>query len=160
MERINNEYYVSFEVAKLLKDLDFNWECRCYYETSGKLRGKNSGNFTVNYNSPLIWQNNGNTDTQLYSAPTLDVAQRWLREVGNKNGTVILTLNFNENISKHWEVKGIHLNKDRTVMHWFYTCHVKPYGRGIIPVDCWDTYEDAQEAGIKKALEIILANGE
>ena len=64
METINHEYYVSLEVAKLLKEAGFGWECRCYYETSGKLRGKNNGSF-YNYNSPLIWQNNGNTDTQL-----------------------------------------------------------------------------------------------
>lgn len=40
MNTINHEYYISLEVAKLLKDAGFDWECRCYYETSGKLRGK------------------------------------------------------------------------------------------------------------------------
>ena len=141
---VNHKYFVSFEIANLLKEAGFDWECEhCY----------NNGEFDEEYYEPF----NFNKDC-LYqiSAPTLDDAQRWLREVGNKNGTVILTLNFNENISKHWEVKGIHLNKDRTVMQWFYTCHVKLYGRGIIPVDCFNTYEEALEAGIKEALEIIL----
>jgi hypothetical protein len=148
MERINNECYVSLEVAKLLKKAGFDWDTYNAYNKDGVFADKNRNLITWNHFSDY------------YSAPTLEAAQRWLREVGNKNGTVILTLNFNENISKHWGVKGIHLNKDRTVMHWFYTCHVKPYGRGIILVDCWDIYEEAQEAGIKKALEILLEKGE
>ena len=43
METSNHECYISLDVAKLLKEAGFDWKCRCYYETSGKFRGKNSG---------------------------------------------------------------------------------------------------------------------
>lgn len=164
-----HESYVSLETAKMLKEAGFDWWTNQYYGSKTYLKGTDKevnpdayslGEMDWRVDDKLTHGGHKNDDTISYSAPTLDVAQRWLREVGNKNGTVILTLNFNENISKHWEVKGIHLNKDRTVMQWFYTCHVKPYERGIIPVDCFDTYEEAQEAGIKKALEILLEKGE
>ena len=140
MVRINNEYYLSFEVAKLLKEFGFDWECRCYYETSGKLRGKNSGNF-YNYNSPLLWQNNGNTDTQLYSAPTLDVAQRWLREVKNIRLLV-------ETGPELYIVESYTL----AYGYWTPTCLL----HDGIEYERFYTYEKALEAGIKKALEIIL----
>lgn len=145
MKRINNEYYASFEIAKLLKEMGFNWKCRCYYEMSGKLRGKNSGNF-IDYNSPLIWQNNGNDDTQLYSAPALDVVQRWLREV-----------------------KGIHIcvkaDAASTNCKYFVTVIISDTKWGNVQDEnkktiLFITYEKAQEAGIKKALEIILEKGE
>lgn len=137
MKTVNHESHVSFEIAKLLKELSFDLECRCYYETSGKLRGKNSGNF-IDYNSPLLWQNNGNTDTQLYSAPTLDVAQKWLREVKGysiyptRGGYKIYVLDINDSagFSRTYE-----LNSNLT-------------------------YEESQESGIKKALELILEKGE
>ena len=148
MEKINYEYYVSLEVAKLLKELGFDFECRCYYETSGKLRGKNSGNF-YNYNSPLLWQNNGNTDTQLYSAPTLDVAQRWLREVKNIE------------IQIKYLYKGNPL--DGILEYRWAICFTHPFPYKEFEAnlnECQPTYEEAQVAGIKKALELILEKGE
>lgn len=88
-----------------------------------------------------MWQNNGNTDSQLYSAPSLAVAQKWLREVKNLVILIDITPSY---------------------------CNGKPMGyKFVIHVSCgnhicgeWkDTYEEAQEAGIKKALEIILEKG-
>ena len=74
-------------------------------------------------------------------APTLDVAQRWLREEKN----LILLIDMAPSY-----------------------CNGKPMGyKFVIHVSCgnhifgeWkDTYEEAQEAGIKKALEIINKGG-
>lgn len=147
MTIVNHECYVSLEVVKLLKKTGFDWECRCYYETSGKLRGKNSGSFS-NHNSPLIWQNNGNTDTQLYSAPTLDVAQRWLREV---KGVEVYAHVFYDtyDTSEGWDVYVYEVNHI-----------IKQIEDWINSYDVYHSYEEAQEAGIKKVLELILEKGE
>ena len=148
---VNHECYISLEIAKLLKEVGFDWECRCYYETSGKLRGKNNGSF-YNYNSPLIWQNNGNTDTQVYSAPTLDVAQRWLREVKG----YYIAWEFNMNISS-W---GSELYDFTNISVYIF---VDSKRGNICKCRLKENYkmvEEAQEAGIKKALEIILEKGE
>lgn len=142
---INHESYVSFAVAKLLKELGFDLKCRCYYETSGKLRGKNSGNF-YDHNSPLLWQNNGDTDTQLYSAPTLEVAQRWLREVKNCYvGVEVFVHNLDKNNIYYTYNWIVYLDGDR-------------YSGSDI--DTTRYYEVSQESGIKKALELILEKGE
>lgn len=146
METINHECYVSLEVAKLLKKVGFDWECRCYYETSGKLRGKNSGSFS-NHNSPLIWQNNGNTDTQLYSAPTFDVVQRWLRE--NKDFDINILTDF-DSVKRLYYVRYI-------VKDGHYKTYYITNNQSYV---YFNTYEEAQEAGIKKALEMILEKGE
>ena len=140
METVNHEYYISFEVSQLLKEAGFDWKCRCYYETSGRLRGTTRGDFN-NYNLPFVLENNGPV-IQLYSAPTLEVAQRWLREV-----------------------KGLHIcvKADEASINckYFVTVIVSDTNWGNVQDEnkktiLFNTYEEAQEAGIKKALEIIL----
>lgn len=138
METINHEYYVSLEVAKLLKEVGFDYKVRLYYEHNGKLKGKNSGSF-INFNSSTIWENNGNTDRQLYSAPTLEVAQRWLREI------------------HHFHITTT--PDDVEFETWGWTIFTSNYVKYNTYCQGYSTYEEAQEAGIKKALEIILKKG-
>ena len=152
MEIVSNEAYVSFELAILLKEAGFDWECRCYYETSGKLRGKNSGSFS-NHNSPFIWQNNGNTETQLYSSPTIDVAQRWLREVKLISVEINVIRWFNRYQTNECTIfwKYIILSIDTSSQEAFYR---------IVDIDNgfeFNTCEEASEAGVKKALKIITS---
>jgi hypothetical protein len=64
---MNKEAYVSFETAKLLKEKGFDWEVRSLYGKDGDM-GFSS------------WSNNYNTHDDLYSAPTQQMAMRWLRE--------------------------------------------------------------------------------
>lgn len=118
METINHEYYVSLEVAKLLKEAGFDWECPDKYERSI---------ITCRYED--------------YEKPTLEVAQRWLREVKDIDVYIFPTTN----------------NKRECV----YELGIKTFGRSLwVRVQQstaqYDTYEEAQETGIKKALEIIL----
>jgi hypothetical protein len=129
MEIINHECYVSLEVAKLLKEAGFDWKTEYAYvdELFCPMRS-----FSSNFNS---W---GIKIHEFVSAPTLDVAQRWLREV-----------------------KKIHI-EITFGGKWIYT----PYN--LTNLECllsedefpeirnYNTYEEALEAGIKKALEIIL----
>lgn len=136
MEEINHEYYVSLEVAKLLKKAGFDWKCRGIYVLDSENDPKyvfSTANFT-------------NTSKEIegyirFSAPTLEVAQRWLREVKNIDVFVLFG---------HFEPK---ING--------YTYEIRHKGTRIILSE-WvnTTYEGAQEAGIKKALEILLEEGE
>ncbi len=132
METINHEVYVSLEIAKLLKEAGFDWEVEKFwwYDKQDRkhilsiLRGKSNG----------------------YFAPSLDVAQRWLREV-----------------------KAIHIcvKADAASINckYFVTVIVNDTKWGNIQDEnkktiLFSTYEEAQEAGIRKALEIILKKEE
>lgn len=144
MEAINHEYYVSLEVAKQLKEAGFDWEI---YD--GYIIYENGGGFTTKFQTPHNFNgNNGDLfidyggHKEVLSRPTLEVAQRWLREV-----------------------KGIHItvkpNEASANCKYFVTVIVNDTKWGNVQDDnrktiMFNTYEEAQEAGIKKALEIIL----
>ena len=127
MEIINHEYYVSLEVTKLLKEAGFNWKC------NGAFLSEDGIQYTFIKMDAAWDSNNSKYNPHNISAPTLDVAQRWLRE--EKNREV-----FVECISGEKK----------------YKCY---YTHGLVNMatsNFYSTYEEAQEAGIKKALEIIL----
>jgi hypothetical protein len=71
-ESMIKEQYVSFEVAKLLKDKGFKEETHGNYYLGGKFDGKFEESSKVNWNeffkTPI-------------AAPTQQMAMRWLREV-------------------------------------------------------------------------------
>lgn len=108
-----HETYVSLEVAKLLKEAGFDWECPYKYERSI---------MACRYED--------------YEKPTLAVAQRWLREV-----------------RREYVVVHPIVNK------WFYSIHRPNFGHYYRDKK-FSTYEEAQEAGIKKALELISKKGD
>lgn len=127
MKTTNHEYYVSLEVAKLLKEAGFDWDTYSAYNKDGMFTDKNR--------SILIWNDFAN----YYSAPTLDVAQRWLREIKNSH----IEISPSSDMSAY--IYNILLPGDK---FWLGS-----------PIS-YITYEEAQEAGIKKALEKILDKGE
>ena len=129
METINHEYYVSLEVAKLLKKAGFDWACRGYFDDT-EFHPNGSVECT-NYNSSTC---------KYLKVPVLEVAQRWLRVV-----------------------KGIHLYVRPILDEHKYvvTVVVDDLTWGQVndnngTLKRFNTYEEAQEAGIKKALELIL----
>ena len=143
MDTINHKCYVSLEVAKLLKDAGFDWECKEYYynfATTG---------WSLSFDDNFV---NWNSWSERYiSAPTLEVVQKWLREV------------------KHLDI-SIHYDptiKSQPYVYFIYDVEEKFNDiLGIIsPVThsysdgYFYTYEEAQKTGIKKALEIILNKG-
>ena len=72
------EDYVSFETAKLLKEKGFNEPCYCFYKI------ENEDNILIetcidSSNSELEKEN----EFICYSAPTLQMAAKWLRETYN-----------------------------------------------------------------------------
>jgi hypothetical protein len=141
MTTVNHECYVSLEVAKLLREAGFDWECREYYynfTTTGWSLSFDD-NF-VNWNS---W------GEQYISAPTLDVAQRWLREIRHRSIEVKSFVDGTVDNRGKWWIW--HMYDFNPPIDWVL----------LMSSDCrYSTYEEAQEASIKKALEIILEKGE
>lgn len=122
------EDYVSFEVAKLLKEKGFGFDAyvRSYYEKD-KYRTKeefSTGNALWNYNISSF----------RYSAPTLQMAMKWLREVHNIA------------IETEWE-------------HLWYA-YIKPMTSKPSEQDYYQCesskYEEACEAAIKYCLENLI----
>ena len=123
METVNHEYYIDLEIAKLIEKVGFDWKTFGYYN---KLR----------FFHRAIPQH-GETP-----APTLDLVQRWLREV---KGYIVL-VNYNEFLKSFY----------------YSICYTKNTNRYIDDRDdCRNTsFEEAQKAGIKKALKLLLEKGE
>lgn len=134
---MNHEYYVSLEVAKLLKKAGFDWEVNHSYPNVSALDNSCSGHM-----EDLSFYHNLNDGKYGgLSAPTLEVAQRWVREVKDIDVYIFPTTN----------------NKRGCVYEW----GMKTFGRALWVegqpyTNQYETYEEAQEAGIKKTLEIIL----
>lgn len=63
-----NEDYVSFEVAKLLKEKKFDWGCQAFYNANRTLAA-----------SPVHTINDELEDSDI-ACPTLYMAQKWLIE--------------------------------------------------------------------------------
>lgn len=130
-ENNTHEYYVSLETAKMLKEAGFDWKCmKCY-----------NHEVMFDMESDEIREQCPQHSSYDVLAPTIDVAQRWLREV--RMHDVFAS-----------PCNGL----------YFYTVR-KYYHEGKVDYfdypnkDAFDTYEEALEAGIKKALEIILEKG-
>lgn len=128
MKIINHETYVSLEVAKLLKQAGFDWKCSHQF-IDGKII------------EMLFSYSNSQMCTEHFAAPTLAVAQKWLREM------------------KGWEAQ-VAYGFDEDGHKTYVTECGNPEGDLEDYKVYFPTYEETLEAGIKKALEIILEKGE
>lgn len=141
METINHECYVSLEVAKLLEKAGFDW--KEYFVA-------HSINEVFHWEIPL------------------HIAQKWLREV-KKVSVEAKTLRWvNRYQDGKYTISYIHElwpidtsvipNKEdkfnRYTIDCVYNIELQTYNIEF------QTYEEALDAGIKKALEIILEKGE
>ena len=133
---MNHEYYVSSEIAKLLEKAGFDWKCRkCY----------NKGVLFDMEPDEIRTQTPQHSSYDVL-APTLEVAQRRLREV---KGIDIIIFVFGGSPDK------IYIYDVNTWDTW---------KNGVVTDkeyigDSYTIYEQAIEAGIKKTLEIILEIG-
>ena len=116
-----HETYVSLETAKLLKQAGFDWECNRFYDCT---------------NSDCVRY-------EEYPAPTLDVAQRWLREV---KGMCLTIQPLFDKVNEQFNV----------VVGFTPFIHRMDGEMIIASLDNEHSYEKAQEAGIKKCLTLIL----
>ena len=135
------EDYVSFEVAKLLKEKGFDEESWCVYDLVNKQFASEIGepgdflwNFRFNHGLP----------TSVASAPTLQKAMKWLRKEHNLAISVSVTVD-----GWHSYVSQIKLDSEGFVVDI-----IDGIDDGNIPN--YDTYEEACEAAIKYCLEKLI----
>ena len=124
------EDYVSFEVAKLLKEKGFNEPCECAYSSGGQ--------YLLSCYKGIVDRRIKNDEASDFSysstAPTHQMAMKWLREVHNIA------------IDTEWE-------------HLWYV-YVKPMTANPFEDDycqCFSAkYEEAVEAALKYSLENLI----
>ena len=133
------EDYVSFEIAKLLKEKGFDELCPTFYETDEPNNGPK-------YSKKLGWFLHNSYDysdrhgKMIISTPTLQMAMKWLREVHHLVVEPYYYFALGE-----WCVDIKHLEK-RTELEEFENIREKSY----------NTYEEACETAIKYCLENLI----
>lgn len=126
---METEDYVTYKVAKLLKEKGYNCPCKHYYRHDSK-------NI---FESNWFLYNNINYDIVECTAPKLEDVSKWLREKHNLYVNVYI-YNFK------WTV-DINRNMD---------CNINSL-EAISYGGCgyFDSYEEALSEGIKEALKLI-----
>ena len=119
------EDYVSFEVAKLLKDKGFNEDCSTYYTYNGWII---NASVCINFNA-----------MDSTSAPTHQMVLKWLREVYNIHIDVYYALGYKRYCYSCRTPK----DDDQWDVLLFQTKHK------------YDKYEDAMDDAIKECLKVI-----
>ena len=136
--------YVSFEVAKLLKDKGFNGKCKYYY-----IQTKEMFEIDTRYHTALTTQELLNLQIigekeDRYAAPTQAITMRWLREVHKVHI-----------IAEPCLGKGNELNL--SFNRWFWTILIESGEyKPIRKIDEFPTYEQACEDAIKHSLKYLI----
>ena len=141
------EFFIDFADALLLKQLGFDWDIPTCYKVNEKDAEVYMCHIPFNWNMPRdLYEKYGSDnlfhafihedDEQIecISAPNLDVVQRWLREVHKLHITIFSS----------------------SQESWMFRI-TKPHQQledGIYGED-FESFEDAQDAAIKKCLEIL-----
>lgn len=150
-----HESYVSLEIAKLLKQVGFDWETRAAYWLDTTISNEYILTFPSSHDN---WNGIKDSDINYLSVPTLAVAQRWLREV--KKMIVSLYVHDVDYIKYKGIVYSIYEEKNPEVqIDGVGTLHFVPYGlifKG--ETELYDIYEEALENGIKTCLTLLLKN--
>lgn len=113
------EDFVSYEVAKLLKEKGFVIPCDWLYCSDGTFGHRNS-----------LW------DKEMFPAPTLQMAMKWLREI---YGIDIVIEISNPSV------------KDRK-----YYCMIWDGNNNSYILDLFNSYEEATESAIEYCLENLI----
>ena len=135
------EDYVSFDIAKLLKEKGFDIYVRSYYE---KNEYKTKEEFSTNN---ALW--NYNISSFRYSAPTLQMAIKWLREVHHLFIGVEPRLSFTD---FYWITANIYRVRKKNSLY-----HAEPVDDYSCIACCdGDSFEDACKSAIKYCLENLI----
>ena len=127
------EDYVSFEVAKLLKEKGFDEECiGAYSET----------NHTIIKFEPNV--KNSEVGTLMYSVPTLQMAMKWFRKVYN-----IMISPYAMSLGWYFDIFDL-TKRDITGCNPLYKVGI-PNKEDVL-----STYEEAVEAAIKYYIKNML----
>lgn len=126
------EDYCSYELSKLLKEKGFDWMCNGYYNKDDE----NSEPYFGDGEGADNWNNQAPSVKDLWcSAPTHQMAMKWLREVHKIFVEVAVCIDTNGDYHYH----SMALDK---------ICEY------ILPsIGTYDTYEEAVESTLKYVLE-------
>jgi len=124
------EDYVSLETAKLLKEKGFNEECIGYYVDYEPNDVKYS----------FMGETNSTWEPRCYSAPTLQMVMKWLREVHK------LCISITPQVTDDDGDGGC-------LWQFAITSHLEPLS---ISLELYEQYEEACEAAIKYCLENLI----
>lgn len=131
------ESYVSFDTARMLKEAGFDVPCNSYYELED---GE-----AVRKDCIRPYDHNGFGDT-ICSRPTLALAARWLRDEHKLHVSVSIAGLFD----------GL-----RDLIYWaFSVMNVNTALFEYIDGNRYDSYEEALEAGLQKAIKLITNENE
>lgn len=128
------EDYVSFETAKLLKEKGFDESTSMVYMSYGDLCKLNRYDSIRNSNYNDITKNYFE-----YTAPTLQMAMKWLREKHNLHIDALITYQY---FPRKYEVHIMHTEKHEDIV--------------VNPGTNFNTNEEACEAAIRYALENLI----
>lgn len=132
---MSNEDFVSYEIAQALKKAGFDWKCTMAYHHDMYSKHKLE---TMGY---ALTVQKLNEFTEVFVAPTLAQAQKWLRE--KKRWHIEVCINGCRNMFcvEIWEMKT----------NSGYLMLENEDGHAML----FDTYESALSAGIAAALKLI-----
>ena len=134
------EDYVSFECAKLCKEKGFNEYCPLWYNLDKPIEGPF-------FYKEIGWYGHNSYDyngKRIVSAPTLQMAMKWLREVHNLFIQICIIPHTTITIEQKYYFFTIH--KDRRTLAF----------RKDFPSEYYFTYEEACEAAIKYCLKVLI----
>ena len=126
---MTQEDYCSFEIAELLKEKGFNWDCITYYVDSEPNDVKYS----------MLFENNTTWEERCCSAPTHQMAMKWLRE----KGVECVVIPIWNTIGKQYRSYVLSDLDDK------YKDNYDSYSDNI-------SYEEAAEAILKYSLENLI----
>ena len=137
------ESYVSIETAKMLKEVGFDWEVNHWYADK-----PGDTELYEDYARPMNANQYFDPDhyCQAFSAPTLAVAQRWLREQHRMHICVSSIMHFS---CQEWYMCSYKYETEKDIVFNYATTNENKH-------NTFRTYEDALETGINKCLIILL----
>jgi hypothetical protein len=147
-----NEDFVSFDLAKKLKEKGFNQKCLAYYDVEDNVGLLYNTQYTdealpCQYTDLLQCHNTGEAETQpddsgfCVDAPTIPQVLKWLRDSNAIHIHICL-------YSKGWYCD---------VYTFKYYEEDREYGaKHIVQLDEFSTYESAALAGIEYALDNVI----
>lgn len=136
------EDYVSFEIAKLLNEKGFDEPCRTYYQDEKFVDDVCTQYYQWNSKSPFVH----------ISAPTHQMAIKWLREVLN----IFIHINRDNQYYEGTPVMPITEHDKKRGHSSEYYAVVLDAKSNSKSFEHFDRYEEAVEAALKYSLENLI----
>lgn len=129
----NQDIFVSYELAKELKELGFDEECLGFYNHNSQLMRYMNPDKDWNSLSSQVLKNSKITIPDTYSAPTWEQAFSFIRKKYSYNYSIEYDNELNKYIFKY-----VYMNNSYQFNEYLY-----------------DTHEQAKENCLKKLIEIV-----